>query len=125
MGLRDTFQKLAKQVIDLAGSPESGGVLKAITYTRVVVGAYDAETDTQAESETSYSLNAFVYNLTDTELDWFPGELNMQKMIASSIDLPVVPNSPDTVTIDGVVWEVHRTKRLPGDPAYIVFLRRA
>ena len=119
MGLTATLR--AAMVTAIAGA---GDTAQQVTYNGVALGAYDVATDTIPVTLTTKTFTTFVYGLSDTEVDWFQGDLNMQKMIVNHDDLGFSPKAEDYVLIGGVRWEVAKFKAFPNNVGYVVFLRK-
>lgn len=101
-----------------------GDLPVAINYTYVVPGAYDVAADTITNSLLVVSgVPAVNVKLKEQELDWFPADINTQKLLIAAVDLPSPPQSSDYVTIGTVKWEVKRVSRVPGDSLYIIFIQ--
>jgi len=119
MGLTATLRSAMVSAIAAAGDTAT-----EITYNSVVLGTYDAATDTIPETLTSTTFTTFVYALTDAEVDWFQGDISMQKVIINPDDIGVTPKAEDHITIGGARWDVARWKAFPGNVGYIVFVRK-
>ena len=119
MGLKDTIKNAAKAAIQATGD-----LSIAVTYTRVVPGAYDSATDSTTNTTTTYN-NVPVVNvrLSEREVEWFPADVVTQKLLIAAADLAIVPSVNDIVTIDGAVWQVQKVGRVPGDSLWIVFIQ--
>ena len=101
-----------------------GDIPLTITYTYVTPGAYDPLTDTVTNATTVVSnLSAVNTKLKEQEMDWFPTDINTQKLLIAAIDMPSTPSASDYVTIAGVRWEVKRVGRVPGDSLYILYIQ--
>lgn len=117
MALSDTLRNAY-----LAAQNAADDTKTAFTYRKVTLGAYDAATDTQAVTNTDTSLNLFMYGLDETELDWFPTDWEVQKVIVHLDDLTDTPADIDYIIIGGVNWKINRIKHLPGNEVFILYL---
>lgn len=96
----------------------------SVDYTYVVPGTYDPATDTMQNTGTTITgVPAVNVKLKEQELDWFPAEINTQKLLIAANDLTDPPSAQDYVTIDSVRWEVKRVSRVPGDSLWIIFIQ--
>jgi hypothetical protein len=118
MGYRDKIAGLVQKAFQ-----KLGDLPTEVTYTRVVPGAYDPDTDTTANVTQTYTLNVVQVGLTEQEQDWWKTNLVTQKLLIAARDLPVVPEENDRVVISGVTWSVKRVKRVPGDSLFIVYIQ--
>lgn len=100
-----------------------GDLKKPITYTRVVPGVYDPESDSTNEETVSRSFDAAVVGLSEDEHAWIATDRKGAKLLIARSDLPDMPLITDYVTFDGERWEVIRLKRVPGDSVWIVIVQ--
>jgi hypothetical protein len=101
-----------------------GDIPLAITYTYVTPGTYDPLTDTLTSSTVVVTdVPAVNVKLKEQEMDWFPTDINTQKLLIAAVDLPNPPSASDYVTIASVRWEVKRVSRVPGDSLYILYIQ--
>jgi hypothetical protein len=108
----------------VAGLAAADDTVTSISYTHVTLGVYNPATDSRTDTEDTVTFNTFVYNLKDSELDWFPADSHMQKILINRDDLNANPTTEDYVTIGGVVWEIASIKTFPGNVGYILFIRK-
>lgn len=94
-----------------------------ITYVQLTLGTYDPATDSRTDTEGLTTFSTFVYSLKDSEVDWFAGDVSMQKVIVNFDDLGFAPSAEDIVRIGGVDWEIMKIKTFPGNVGYILFIR--
>lgn len=119
MGFRATVIAQVRKAFQTVGD-----LKQTVSYTRVVPGIYDPATDTTSDTVTTTEIEVIPVALTDKELEWFPSvESATQKLLIKAEDLTAVPTLSDYVTIDGVKWEVKRTKQVPGGALYTVFIQ--
>ena len=112
------LKRLAKQVID------DLDVHTAFTYVRSVPGSYDPATDTVTVANTSYAgLNGIETRIIEDDADYIVQNVKMKKLIVPYNSLLFVPTDDDYVTIDGVRWNIHKIKTVPGNAIYIFFIR--
>ena len=122
MSLTDVF----KNAYLTARAAADDAVIPALTYKQVTGLAYDPSTDQNVETTNDVALtNIFGYGLDEQEVDWFPADWEMQKIIIGADELGITPKDEDYVEIAGVTWRVKRVKRLPGDPIFILFLMKS
>lgn len=120
MGINARIKAAVSRAIELADD-----IRTTMTYRRVTLGAYDATTDTRAETVTDYTLVTALVGLSDQEVDYWPADIVTQKILIASNDLPVVPQVTDYVLINGIRWEVKRVKTAPGGSLFVVFIQEA
>lgn len=119
MSLKSTFKRAMRTAIKAADD-----TAVEITYKRITLGAYDPSTDQQTRTESTVTWTTFLYGLSDSEVDWFPADVHMQKAIMEHDILGFKPLEEDVVQVDGEDWEIMRVKSFPAQIGYIVFLRR-
>lgn len=101
-----------------------GDIPLSITYTYVTPGAYDPLTDTLTTTTVVVNnVKAVNVALKEQEMDWFPADINTQKLLIAAVDLPSTPTASDFVLIGGVRWEVRRVNRVPGESLYTLFIQ--
>ena len=101
-----------------------GDVPITLTYTFVVPGVYDPATDAITSTNTVVTnVPAVPTKLKSNEVDWFPADVNTQRLLIAAVDLPSAPTTSDYVTIDDVVWSVRRITQVPGNSLYIIFVQ--
>lgn len=121
MALSDTFKNAVNAALAAAGDTVS-----TITYRRTTIGVYDPDTDTVGVTNSDTTItDAFVYRLDDRELDYFPADIEMQKVIIHADRLSFTPESSDYVIINSVEWEVKRIKEYPGAPMYMLYIQKS
>lgn len=105
------------------GFGKLGTLRTTLTYNRLTSGAYDPAAGAVALSTVSTTItNAIVVGTTAAEQEWFPAERRTQKVLIPSLNLPIPPTTSDTITIDSVAWEIIKTKEVPGDSLWIIFI---
>lgn len=102
-----------------------GDLKIAVTYRRVVPGAYDPATDTTADTVTTYTFEVPRVGLSEEEMPWIPVDKKGAKLLIPRSNLPVMPLITDYVEIEGERWEVIRIRRVPGDSVWIVIIQGA
>lgn len=95
---------------------------ETVTFVSLTEGAYNSATDSYADTETEYSVQAPVLAPTERELSWFPAtDAITRKIIFKASDIVVVPKLKDQIEIGGVRFEIMRFKSVPGSSIYIVW----
>lgn len=120
MGLNTRIKAAVKQAIALADDVRS-----TMTYSRVVLGAYDPVTDARTNTTTNYTLVTALVGLSDMEVDYWPADIVTQKVLIASEDLPITPQVTDYITINAIRWEVKRVKTAPGGSLFVVYIQEA
>lgn len=96
----------------------------SITYTRVVVGAYNAATDGQTVTNTVLTnVKAVALSLTEEDLEWWPANMKGRKFLVAYNDLPITPTDDDYITYNGKDWQIYKTKAVPGESLHIFWVR--
>lgn len=96
---------------------------ETVTFVDVAAGAYNSATDTYADTETTFSVQAPVLSPTERELSWFPAtDAITRKIIFKASDI-VLPALKDQVEIGGVRFEIVRIKSVPGASIYVVWVQ--
>lgn len=113
------IRKLAKMAIKQAGD-----LATKIKYVSVTPGNYVPADDEVASVEVTYNnVPVIVVGLNEEESAWFIPDAITQKLIIAALDLPVKPDRPDYVEINGVRWEVKKVKGVPGELVWRVYIQ--
>src|SRR5688572_21476547 len=99
MASRASFQQLAQRIMDRAGD-----LVDDVTLVRVTLGTYDADTDSNVASTENVATRGFLSGLNEHELDWFPAEWHVQKLIVAYLDLMLTVKGSDYFMISGERW---------------------
>ena len=118
MELTNRLRKLAQQAMQSVDD-----VRTAVTYVQVTPGTYDPAIGDIATTEISHDVRALFTRLTETEMDWFPGDLKTQKAIVAYLDLPITPGRNDYFLVNGERWEIKNSKRVPTDAIWLFYVR--
>lgn len=112
-----------------------GDLVPDVTYHKVTVGSYDPETNTRSNVTTNVTISAVLYNGRDIEQDSVRRLTSAQSKHSNTDDyfllftkneLPAyTPKKTDSVTIDGVLYEIYGTVPVPGNPIWILKVRTA
>lgn len=98
---------IARDTIRLVGA--------SVTYTRVVVGAYDPATSSVSTTETPYSIKALVedYSLVDSGAGFASGliEFGDKRVTIAQSEISVVPTAGDKITHNGETYTVVRVQK--------------
>ena len=113
--MRDSIGKLVQSAIKTVGD-----IAETITYNAKTLGTYDTDTGEISDTTTEYTLNAVISPIKRINVDSrFPSEIiegittDIQVLFAS-LDLPITPNSGDTITR---ALEKYKIKKIMLDPA--------
>lgn len=121
---RAKLQAAAKKAMLAAGDVVTE---REVVYVVATPGAYDPETNEITLTTTPHTLpRALVTGLSRQEMDWFPGDLTMQKIIVAGADFPagVTPDTHDYFEVDGDHWEITRDRLPPAGAVMIFFARK-
>jgi hypothetical protein len=97
--MRASIAKLVQSAIVTVGD-----IAETITYNAKTSGTYDPNTGEISENTTVYSLNAVISPIKRIAVDsHFPAEVidgitSDLSILFASIDLPITPNTGDTIT---------------------------
>lgn len=117
-----TAAKIKKMV--QGGFDKLGDLVTYVTYVSVTPGTYDPTTGMTADQETEYpNTRVMLVDLDETEVSWFPGEKETQKVLIAALDLPAFPTISDYLLIDGVRWQVKRRRPVPGGSLHKLFIQ--
>ena len=119
MGLRGTVKKFVTMAFD-----QVGDLKDTVEYHHVVAGGVDPVTDTQMNTETVETFLCVKAKLSDQELDYFPGPLITERLFIPWNVFTGEPKEPDYVMIEGVRWEVRRSRGVPGNSLWIVYIQQ-
>lgn len=95
--MRASIAKLVQSAIATVGD-----IAESITYNAKTSGTYDPDTGDISENTTVYPLNAVISPIKRTD-SRFPSEVvdgitTDLSVLFASIDLPITPNTGDTIT---------------------------
>lgn len=126
---------LKQQLLDgvTAAFTALGDIPSTVSYTKVVLGAYDVDADAQALTQTTVTVKGVMYNGKDMEQDSVRRLTSAQSkntvtdetfVIIPASDLPsYTPTLRDHMTIDGVKWEIFGIVPVPTNPCWIFKVR--
>lgn len=115
--MRASIAKMVQSAIKTVGD-----IAETITYNAISTGTYDTDTGTITNESTPYTLNAVISPVRPT----LTGEPDLQanevsegltgdlSILFSSIDLPIVPDTNDTILRGG---ETYKIIKIIKDPA--------
>jgi hypothetical protein len=110
--MRDTIAKLVQSAIKTVGD-----IAEPITYNAKTEGSYDTNTGEISENTTVYPLNAVISAIKAPSN--FPSEvvdgIADFTVLFASLDLPIEPNTGDTITRMGENYKI--IKPIIKDPA--------
>lgn len=119
MGLNATLKAAAKTAMRATGD-----LAVKVTYKKRVAGAYDPILDVKADTFTDYAnVSALLCRFNEDDADWYPANATSQKILIAYNDLPIIADDADLVVIDGVTWNIHKRRGVPGDSLHILFVR--
>lgn len=122
MGLKETlFAGVVTAINALDNIP------KTVTYTSVVLGAYNAETDTTARTETAFNCKGVVYREKTENQDYKKTELNQMKVLIAGqvfLDEGVTPIESDFMEFEGTKYEIKLIAPAPEGAAYVFTVRK-
>lgn len=130
MGLAQTLMDAVDTAFDALDD-----IPLAVTYTKVALGVYDVDADSQARTETEVSVRGVMYNGKDIEQDAVRRLTSAQSkntttdetfLLIPASELPsYTPNMMDFVLIDDEKWEIWAKVPVPTNPCWILKIRRA
>jgi len=107
----------------------------SVTYTKVTLGAYDVDADSQARTEINVSVQGVMYNGRDIEQDAVRRLTSAQSknsvtdetfLLIPGNDLPgYTPTLNDYVTIAAEKWEIWAMVPVPTNPCWILKVRKS
>jgi hypothetical protein len=121
---RAKLQAAAKKAMLAAGDVVTE---HEVVYVQITPGVYDPATGAVPQAPVQHTIpRALVTGLARQEMDWFPGDLHMQKIIIAGPDFPasVTPDTHDYFLVDGVHWEIVRDRLPPAGAVLIFFVRQ-
>lgn len=119
MGFNSRIKTLVQKAIKTTGD-----LSVKITYVRRVPGAYNSATGLTLDVLTSYpNVPAILTRPTEDDADWAPVNLTTKKILIAYQDLPIAVNDSDYVIIEGVTWNLHKNRGVPGGSLHILFVR--
>lgn len=113
--MRASIAKLVQSAIATVGD-----IAESITYNAKTSGTYDPDTGDISENTTVYPLNAVISQIKRITTDSrFPSEVidgitPDLSVLFASIDLPIIPNTGDTITR---AIENYKITKIMTDPA--------
>lgn len=111
--MRESIGKLVQSAIKTVGD-----IAEPIVYNARASGSYDTDTGEISEDVSTYPLNAVIsFKGMSSNNSYFPSKITEGydlSALFASIDLPITPNTGDTIT-RGV--EVYKIKQIELDPA--------
>ena len=120
---------VTKQVENAMGIVDS--FLDDIVYKSIDVGVYDSATDTVAETTQTFTFRALASRLSDKDkVDLYPvgaefGFSTRKLLFPPSYVNGVFPKLEDTLTVNGVPYEVIKIGGVPGKSINLIFISRA
>lgn len=124
---KEKIAALVKKAFTTVGTtgPDALGV--TFTYTYRTSGVYDTETGVMGFTDVVVTdVPGILVNLKRQEVDYFPADIKTLKLLVAGPDLPTPPSLEDFVTFaGGARWNVKRTKDVPGNVLWTLFLQEA
>lgn len=118
MALSDTIRQAF-----VAAQSAAGDTKVTFTLRQITPGTYNPATDDYGTTNpVDTVLTLFMYGLDEQEVDWFPADWEMRKVMVHLDDIPSAPDTTDYVLVDGVEWRINRVKPLPGEELFILYL---
>lgn len=120
MGLASTVASAVATAFEQVGDLKT-----TVTYVAKTVGGFNVPDDTFVDTELSTVVDVVEVAPTERELEWFPAtDITTKKLLIRAADLlNVAPTLRDRVTINGVSYDVVRTKSVPGNALHIVWVQ--
>lgn len=119
MSLRSLFQSAAAVAFN-----SSGDVPKAVTYERHALGDYDPSIGERSRITSVYALDAVIYGYEAIEIDDAAIKPNDQRALIRQAQLPVQPETTDTLIINGLEWGIVGISQDPAGATWELQLRR-
>jgi hypothetical protein len=119
MALRDVFADAVTTILDAFDD-----LIPDVAYHQVTLGVYNPTTGEVAKTDTTHNIRGAVYNEKEETKDWSkPNEDSLRLLIAGD-ELGFKPKElQDYVVFNGITYEIRRFDTIPGDVAYILYLR--
>lgn len=115
--MRDSISKLVQSAIKTLGD-----IAEPIIYNSITLGTYDPNTGEISNTTTEYPLNAVISPIKKIQKGRFPAEVidgitpNLLILFAT-IDLPITPNTGDTITRGLEDYKIINGEGIRLDPA--------
>lgn len=119
MSLRSLFQSAAATAFTAAGD-----IPTAATYERHALGDYDPAIGERARITSVYAVDAIIYGYKAIEIDGEAVKPNDQRAIIRQAQLPVQPETTDTLIIHGLEWGIVGISQDPAGATWEIQLRR-
>ena len=119
MGLKETFQNAAEQIVT-----SFGNVASTLAYHSLGTFSYNTTTGVNTESGSSdVSIKAISDEIKSEEIQDRPAKMTDRKLLVANNDISVTPKVGDYVTIGGNRFNVVDYKVDPAEALYILFCR--
>lgn len=119
MALRDVFADAVTTILDAFDD-----LIPDVAYHRVVLGAYNPTTGEVAKTDTTINTRGARYQEKEESKDWAKPNEDSFRLLVAGDELGVKPKEmQDYVVIGSITYEIRRFDTLPGDVAYILYLR--
>jgi len=121
MGLKETFQSAASQIIDGFGNVATTG----LAYHSLGTFSYDPATGTNTESgDTDTTIKTIFDEINSDEIQDRDILMTDQKLLVANNDISVTPKVGDYVTISSERWNVTWFGTDPATALYEIFVRK-
>ncbi len=119
MALRDTFADAVTTILDAFGD-----LIPDVEYHRVVLGDYNPTTGVVAKTDTTITTRGAMYQEKEASKDWSKPNEDSKRLLIAGDELGVQPQAQqDYVVLGGITYEIQRFDTIPGDVAYILYIR--
>ena len=119
MSLRTLLKSAAKTAYAAAGDIPVGA-----TYERHALGDYDPAIGQQPQVTSVYAVDAILYGYNAFEVDDAAIKPNDQRALIRQGQLPVQPETTDTLIIGGIEWGIVGISQDPAGATWELQLRR-
>lgn len=119
MSFRSLIQSVSK-----TGFNAAGDIPVAATYERHALGNYDPAIGELARITSVYAVDAFIFGYKAIEIDGEAVKPNDQRALIRQAQLPVQPETTDTLIIHGLEWGIVGISQDPAGATWEFQLRR-
>jgi len=121
MGLKETFQSAASQIIDGFGNVATTG----LAYHSLGTFSYDSTTGVNTESgHTDTTITAIFDEINSDEIQDRDILMTDRKLLVANNDISVTPKVGDYVTISSERWNVTWWEVDPAEALFEIFVRK-
>ena len=112
MGLAQSLEKVADNVIEALGAD--------VTIRYVTAGSYNTTTGAVTETESDTNIKGVVQNITQSEVNELV-QASDKRLIVAAKELATVPETKDRVVISSVVHQIVEVRTIDHDNTAITY----